>query len=115
MALTAAMLLYYHNNKEVMDMPRIKGESAEKITSKNNKEYYKTRLDASANYNKEKYEQLILRVPKDCKAQITEYVRKKAEEDPDNPKYSDLVRKKPSVNAFLTTLVEEETGIKLKN
>jgi len=96
-------------------MPRIKGEIAEKKVSKTGKEYFQSRLDASKNFNRDNYAQLILRVPKDCKDKITDYVQKKAEEEPDNPKYNDLVRKRPSVNAFLMTLVEDETGIKLKD
>ena len=85
-----------------------------KTVNSSGKEYYKSRLQVSADYNKENYAQLILRVPKECKDQITEYVKVKAAEDPENPKYNDLIRKRPSVNAFLMTLIEDETGIKLK-
>ena len=59
-------------------MPRIKGETAEKKVSKTGKEYFQSRLNASKDYNKDNYAQLILRVPKDSKDKITDYVQRKA-------------------------------------
>ena len=60
-------------------------------------------------------EKIILRVPEGSRAAITEYVNQKAEEDPENLKYSSFNGKayRPSVNALIRSLLEEEMGINL--
>lgn len=61
-------------------------------------------------------EQLKIRVPKGFKAQILAYVKEKAKEDPDNPKYNDIYRTphKESVNALVLYLLGEEMGIEFR-
>lgn len=77
---------------------------------------YKSQLKAIEKWEKNNpKEKIILRVPEGTRKQITEYVEHKAQEDPQNPLYSSYNGRyfRPSVNAFITALIEKETGIKM--
>lgn len=76
---------------------------------------YISRVATAKKYNNERYEPLNVRVPKGAKHKIQDYVEKMAEQEPDNPKYKDLVRGRVSLNAFITTLIETEMGVSLKD
>ena len=76
---------------------------------------YISRVATAKKFNNERYEPINVRVPKGAKLRIQEYVEKMAEQEPDNPKYKDLVRGRVSLNAFITTLIEEEMGVNLKD
>lgn len=76
--------------------------------------YYKSRLETSKTFNKDNYDQIIVRVPKGAKELITNYVEQMSEKYPEDPKYQDIARHKPSVNALILALLETETGLDLK-
>ena len=63
----------------------------------------------------EKVEKIIVRVPDGSRAAITEYVEKKAEGEPENLRYNSYNGKayRPSVNAWIRSLIEEEIGVNL--
>ena len=63
----------------------------------------------------EKIEKIIVRVPEGSRAAITKYVEEKAEADPENLKYSSYNGKayRPSVNALIRSLIEDEMGVNL--
>ena len=63
----------------------------------------------------EKVEKIIVRVPEGSRVAITKYVVEKAEADPENLKYSSYNGKayRPSVNALIRSLIEEEMGVHL--
>lgn len=58
-------------------------------------------------------DKIIVRIPAGSRDYINEYVRRKAIEEPDNPKYKDQVKGKPSVNAMIRALLEQELGCSL--
>lgn len=60
-------------------------------------------------------EKIIVRVPEGSRAAITKYVEEKAEADPENLKYSSYNGKayRPSVNALIRSLIEDEMGVNL--
>ncbi len=63
----------------------------------------------------EKFEKIIVRVPEGSRAAITKYVEEKAEAEPENLKYNSFNGKayRPSVNALIRNLLEQEIGIGL--
>lgn len=63
----------------------------------------------------EKVEKIIVRVPAGSRDAITKYVEERAAIEPTNLKYNSFNGKafRPSVNAFICALIENETGIKL--
>ena len=63
----------------------------------------------------EKVEKIIVRVPEGSRAAITKYVEDKAEAEPDNLKYNSFNGKayRPSVNALIRRLIEDEMGVNL--
>lgn len=63
----------------------------------------------------EKIEQIIIRVPEGTRALIAKYVEDKAKADPTNLKYSNFNGKayRPSVNALIRFLIEQEMGVNL--
>ena len=63
----------------------------------------------------EKVEKIIVRVPEGSRAAITKYVEEKAEAEPENLKYSNYNGKayRPSVNALIRSLIEDEMGVNL--
>ncbi len=63
----------------------------------------------------EKVEKIIVRVPEGSRAAITKYVEEKAEAEPKNLKYNSYNGKayRPSVNALIRSLIEEEIGVNL--
>ncbi len=69
---------------------------------------YAAQKESNAEYDKT-MDKIIIRVPKGAKAKIEEYVRSKAIEEPDNPKYS-TDKGRPSVNALIKDLLEKEIG-----
>lgn len=83
---------------------------------KNESGVYYSQKVASEKYE-QKIEQLTLRVPAGTRELLKVYVQKKAEENPENPKYNSYNGKawRPSVNALITYLIEEETGIKISD
>ena len=71
---------------------------------------YISQKKATAEYEaKNPMDKIIVRVPAGARDKVTKYVEQKAAEDPSNRKYaSDKGR--PSVNALIKTLLEEELG-----
>ena len=63
----------------------------------------------------EKVEKIIIRVPEGSRAAITAYVEERANAEPENLKYNSFNGKayRPSVNAMIRKLIEEEMGISL--
>lgn len=77
---------------------------------------YKSQKDATEKYEKDNpMEKIIVRVPAGSRDKINEYVQKKATENPQDLKYSSYNGKayRPSVNALIKALLEEEMGISL--
>lgn len=95
-------------------MPKWK-DPEKMVTTQNGTEYYKSRLEKSKEHNKKNYDTILLRIPAGYKDLLTEWVKDRAEEEPDNPRYNDVARNRASVNAFIVSLIEEETGLKLRN
>lgn len=64
-----------------------------------------------------KVERLVVRVPKGFGAEITKYVEDKAAAEPENLKYNSYNGKayRPSVNALIRNLIENEMGVDLNN
>ena len=94
-------------------MPR-KGEiDPNKHVNKDVGRTYQSRIDRSREYDKKDVDKIIVRVPKGARDKLNAYIEEKASADPDNAKYSDVVRKRPSLNALIKYLLTEETGIKL--
>lgn len=60
-------------------------------------------------------EQISLRVPEGSRAAITKYVEEKAAAEPENLRYNSFNGKayRPSVNALIRSLIEEEMGVNL--
>ena len=75
---------------------------------------YRSKIRQSEKFE-EKVDKIIVRVPEGARAAITEYVQEKAEADPENLRYSSYNGKayRPSVNALIRTLIEEEMGVSL--
>ena len=75
---------------------------------------YRSKIRQSEKFE-EKVDKIIVRVPEGARAAITEYVQEKAEADPENLRYSSYNGKayRPSVNALIRTLIEEEMGVGL--
>lgn len=72
---------------------------------------YKSQIRASKKWEaKNPQEKIILRLPEGAKDLLTAYVQKKSLEEPNNPKYS-TDKGRPSVNALIRTLLEEEIGM----
>lgn len=74
---------------------------------------YLSQKEASKKWEqKNPMEKIIVRVPEGSRDIITEYVEQKALEDPTNLKYSSYNGKayRPSVNALIKALLEEELG-----
>lgn len=69
---------------------------------------YAAQKESNAEYDKT-MDKIVIRVPKGSKSKIEEYVRNKAAEDPDNPRYS-TDKGRPSVNALIKDLLENEIG-----
>lgn len=63
----------------------------------------------------EKVEKIIVRVPAGSRDAIAKYVEAKAEAEPENLRYSNYNGKayRPSVNALIRSLIEEEMGVNL--
>lgn len=90
-------------------MPRVKDPDKKKG------KVYKSQIDATTAWEKENpQEKIITRLPEGSKDIITAYVQQKAAEDPTNPKFS-TDKGRPSVNAFIRTLIEEELNCKFKD
>ena len=81
---------------------------------KNESGIYYSQVKQSKSFE-EKVEKIIVRVPEGSRAAITQYVEEKAEADPENLKYSNYNGKayRPSVNAMIRSLIEEEIGVSL--
>ena len=81
---------------------------------KNDSGVYLSQKNASRKYE-EKVEQLTLRVPAGTRAILNDYVTAKSKGDEDNPKYNSYNGKawRPSVNAFIIYLIEQETGFRI--
>ena len=75
---------------------------------------YKSQKKASEKYEKT-VEQIILRVPEGTRSALTKYVEKKAEAEPENLRYNSFNGKayRPSLNALIRALIEEEIGVNL--
>lgn len=75
--------------------------------------YYST-IEQYKKYN-EKIEKILVRVPEGSRDAITKYVEEKAEDEPTNLKYNSFNGKayRPSVNAFICYLIEQEMGVRL--
>lgn len=58
-------------------------------------------------------DKIIVRVPAGSREYINDYVKRKAAEEPENPKYKDQVKGKASVNAMIKALIEQEIGCSL--
>lgn len=60
-------------------------------------------------------EKLIIRLPEGSKDKLKDYVQRKADEEPDNPKYNSFNGKayRPSINAMIKALLEAELGEEL--
>ena len=69
-----------------------------------------TQKEASKKWEKSN-PQITIRLPVGAREKINEYIQKKALEEPDNPKYS-TDKGRPSFNAFIRTLIEEEMNYK---
>ena len=82
-------------------------------TKKDDKGRYKSTVELGLQYDKDQYDKIILRVPKGSNQAIKDYVAQKAEADPENLKYNSYNGKtyRPSVNALVRALLEEEMGI----
>lgn len=79
-------------------------------TLKNEGGTYLSQLEAIHNYEKKLYKKsdnVRLRVANGGNAKLKEYIEKMKELHPDDDKYS-------SVNTFIITLLEEETGLDLR-
>lgn len=71
-------------------------------------EVYISQKRASEKWEKEHpQEKLIVRMPKGKRDIINQYVKKKATENPENRKYS-TDKGRPSVNAYINALVDED-------
>ena len=75
---------------------------------------YFSQKTASKNFEKT-VEKIIVRVPEGSRAAITKYVEEKAGAEPENIRYSSYNGKvyRPSVNALIRSLIEEEMGVNL--
>ena len=75
---------------------------------------YRSKIRQSEKFE-EKVEKIIVRVPEGSRTAIARYVEEKAEADPENLRYSSYNGKtyRPSVNALIRTLIEEEMGVSL--
>lgn len=62
---------------------------------------------ATYNYEKNKIDRFNVRVPKGMLQQIQEYQQQKKDDEPQNEKYK-------SLNAMMISLLEEETGLKIR-
>ena len=75
---------------------------------------YKSRLESNKEWeSKHPQDKILFRVPQGGKSIIDQYVRRKAAEEPDNPKYSSNNR--PSINAMIVSLLKQEIGEDLEN
>ena len=83
-------------------------------TKKDDKGRYKSSVDLSLKFDKEQYDKIILRVPKGASNLIKDYVEEKAAENQTDLKYNSYNGKayRPSVNALIRALLEDEMGIK---
>lgn len=75
--------------------------------------YYRSRIAHSQSYDKNAVDKIIVRVPRGTRELLNTYVEEMALKEPENPKYSDVSRKRPSLNALIKFLLQEETGIEL--
>lgn len=78
---------------------------------------YESQKAATEKYEEKKpMEKIIVRVPAGSRDKINEYVKKKAEENSEDLKYNSYNGKayRPSVNALIKALLEEEMGITLE-
>lgn len=76
---------------------------------------YHSQIDAIKKYeekNKDLMEQVKVRLPKGTQELLQNYVAEKAEEFPEDPRYSTYTGRywRPSVNALIKALLEEELG-----
>ncbi|GEM_PF-4711822 len=85
-----------------------------KVGLKTKSGIYQSQIEASKNFEKT-VDKIIVRIPTGSRAVITEYVERKAKEEPENLRYSNYNGKayRPSVNALIRALLEEEIGINL--
>ena len=85
-------------------------------TLKNKRGMYKSQEEQSKRFEA-KVERLVVRVPKGFGAEITKYVEDKASAEPENLKYSNYNGKayRPSVNALIRNLIENEMGVDLNS
>ncbi len=71
---------------------------------------YEAQKESNAAYDLT-MDKFIIRLPKGSKAVVEEYVRQMAKENPGNPKFS-TDKGRPSVNALIRNLIENEIGKK---
>lgn len=94
---------------EVYEMPKKADESL-----KTKGGTYHSQMAAVNKYEEKNkdIEQVKVRLPKGSQDKLNEYVAKKAEEFPEDPRYSSFTGKywRPSVNALIRSLIEEELG-----
>lgn len=94
------------------NMPKKSDPNLTYLTSSGKKMYKsQNNADKNAEYDKTQ-DKVIIRLPKGSNSIIKAYVENKAIEEPDNRKYS-TDKGRPSVNAFIKTLIEDEIGQKL--
>lgn len=85
-------------------MPK-KADPTKKIGS-----VYESQIKATEKWNANNpTEKLILRLPEGMRDRLNDYVATKAAEEPGNRNYS-TDKGRPSVNAFLISLIEREIG-----
>ncbi|SES43395.1 hypothetical protein SAMN04487884_1547 [Butyrivibrio fibrisolvens] len=72
---------------------------------------YEAQKDAIAAYDKT-VDKIVVRLPKGSREKVDAYVRAKASEDPHNSKFV-TDKGRPSVNALIRNLLENEMGITL--
>ena len=71
---------------------------------------YYSQVRASDKWEKKNpQEKIIIRVPAGARQKINAYVERMAAEEPDNPMYS-TDKGRPSVNAMICALIEQEIG-----
>lgn len=74
---------------------------------------YKSQIKATQEWEKKNpMDKIIVRLPAGSREKVSAYVERKAAEQPDNPKYNSFNGKgyRPSVNAMIKNLLEEEIG-----
>ncbi len=92
-------------------MPRKEGKDPAKLTSTG--KTYLSQQEFNRKWEKENpVDKIIVRIPSGKRELINKYVEDKAASEPGNRKYS-TDKGRPSVNALIISLLEEEMGINL--